>query len=191
MITIQAIRDTASIEYEYIEQLLTDAFPPEEHRDLEDQKGMTQKESIFNACVIKEDDRFIGILTYWMFDNFVYIEHFATDSQVRNGGYGSKILSLFISSLSLPLVLEVELPTNELAKRRIHFYERLGLHLIPTDYQQPPYRTGDQMLPMHLMSNGEINDEHAVQKIKEVLYSKVYQTAFYGSVEKPGCSIGS
>ena len=45
----------------------------------------------------------------------------------------------FLVFCGTPVVLEVEMPTDEMSKRRIGFYERLGFELDNQVYHQPPY----------------------------------------------------
>ena len=58
--------------------------------------------------------------------------------------------------LKHPIALEVEIPEEEMAKRRINFYQRQGFSLWEKPYQQPPYKTGDNYLPMLIMAYGDI-----------------------------------
>ncbi len=57
---------------------------------------------------------------------FYYIEHFAIDPSLRNGGYGKRVLEVdeLKKQLKGPIVLEVEEPNDEMSTRRIHFYKR-------------------------------------------------------------------
>ena len=58
-----------------------------------------------------------------------YGEHFAVDPDERGGGYGGKALRLLCEELQTPVVLEVELPFDEMSRRRIGFYQRSGFTL--------------------------------------------------------------
>ena len=76
--------------------------------------------------------------------------------------------------LQLPIVLEVERPVEEMAKRRICFYERQGFTLWKNDYYQPPYKPGDDFLPMYLMVYGDLNPEKDYEDIRHKLHTVVY-----------------
>lgn len=67
-----------------------------------------------------------------------------------------KAMTSFIALHEDPVVLEVEMPTEEMSKRRIGFYERLGFVLDHHVYFQPPYRKGEAFLEMRLMTHGEL-----------------------------------
>ena len=129
---------------------------------------------MFYNNIILENDVPIGIVSFWNFNDFYYIEHFAISPDYRNGGYGKKVLEYLNQQISAPIVLEVELPETEMSKRRINFYKRIGYKLIQEEYYQPPYRKQDNKLPMFLMvydQNQEITD---FTPIKKKLYKYVY-----------------
>ena len=174
MITIQRIKSEQTKEYKYVEDLFITAFPPEERRDLDKQKVLTDQQPLFYNNIILEEEAPIGFITYWEFPNYYYIEHFAIHPSQRNGGYGQKVLNHLHAQLNLPIVLEVERPINELSSRRIGFYERLGYKLWKQDYSQPPYREGDNFFPMYVMVYGELDEKKDYQRIKDTLYKEVY-----------------
>lgn len=78
------------------------------------------------------------------------------DANLRGGGLGSKALAQMIEHIgNRKVIFEVELPSNEIAMRRIDFYKRFNFTLWETvPYEQPPYRKEDSWLPMLLMTNG-------------------------------------
>ena len=108
------------------------------------------------------------------FDSFYYVEHFATNPALRNGGYGKRTLEYLCNYLKRPIVLEVERPVEEMAKRRISFYQRQGFTLWEKDYCQPPYKPGDDFLPMYLMVHGELDCEKDFETIKKRIHKEVY-----------------
>ena len=54
----------------------------------------------------------------------------------RNGGIGAEAMKQFLAFCGTPVVLEVEMPADEMSKRRIGFYERLGFKLDNHVYHQ-------------------------------------------------------
>ena len=73
-----------------------------------------------------------------------------------------------------PLVLEVEVPDNELAQRRIGFYRRLGFVLWDEcSYLQPPYHPDDEPLPMFLMAHGNLSTAD-FSAVRNLIYREVY-----------------
>ena len=81
---------------------------------------------LFCNNVIVEDGKPVGMISYWDMGDFYYIEHFAIDPSLRNGGYGKRVLESIQTKLQGPIVLEVEEPTEEMRIRRINFYKRLN-----------------------------------------------------------------
>ena len=173
MIELKEIQSTNK-HYTFIEELMTTSFPEQERRNKEDQRTCTDFNSHFHCNIIKTNGIPIGLITYWDFDNFTYIEHFAIHPSVRNKGYGKQVLAIIKAQNQKPIVLEAEEPINELSIRRIAFYQRQGFILHNQPYLQPPYREGDKWFPLKLMSYGNIDMERMFNTIKEQIYREVY-----------------
>ncbi len=174
MIQLQPIR-TDSPWYPFLENLLVFSFPPEEYRELAEWRTFTDHTPHFHNHVILDEEKPVGLLTYWEFDTFYYIEHFAIHPDCRNGGYGGKVLQHLFTLLHRPIILEVEFPTGKLEQRRIGFYERQGFILWQAPYLQPPYRPGGEPLPMRLMVHGDWTEEQGFETAKTCIYRDVYQ----------------
>ena len=154
MIRFQTISTSDVQHYQFMENLLIAAFPPEEYRELKELREYTDRTGDFN--------------------DFYYVEHFAIDPTLRNGGYGKKTLDYLCKELDRPIVLEVEMPVEEMAKRRINFYQRQGFVLWEKEYKQPPYKPGDDFLPMYLMVFGNLQCEQDFEMIKNKIHKEVY-----------------
>ena len=174
MIQFKRIHTTDKEQYEFMENLLQAAFPKEEYRELDQLREYTDTKSLFVNNIILEENQPIGFITFWNFGNFHYVEHFAIDPNLRNGGYGKKVMAGLSELISTPIVLEVERPIEEMAERRINFYKRQGYELWHNDYQQPPYRAGDDFLPMYLMVHGNLSSEKDYETVKDTIYKEVY-----------------
>ncbi|MDL2265293.1 GNAT family N-acetyltransferase [Parabacteroides sp. OttesenSCG-928-G07] len=160
---------------EKIKNTYENSFPEVERRDFQLVKELIDYSPLFKAYAFIKEHDYIGFLTAWYFDEFRYIEHFAIDSTIRNGGIGGKALAAFITQDDLPIILEVELPEDEMSRRRIGFYERFGFKLNSDVYYQPPYRKGEEKLEMRLMSLGDIDQgKDAFEKMKGLIYTHVY-----------------
>lgn len=168
-------KDTAH--YAFVESVMLAAFPAQERRDTPEQRAYSDNNPLFFNNIILEGGTPAGMISYWNFGDFGYIEHFAIAPALRNGGYGRRALEKMKELLKgMPIVLEVEEPTDEMSARRIGFYRRLGFVLHEKPYMQPPYRKGDAGLPMFLMSCGEWDMEHEFERIKATIYRNVYGT---------------
>lgn len=173
-IVLKEVRDTQAPEIRQVKQTYESAFPKEERRDFELVKAILNSDSRFHLRVLFRDSRYAGFITDWDFGEFHYAEHFAVDASQRNGGIGSQALKAYLASLNKPVVLEVELPNDDLSRRRIGFYERLGFQLDTHTYFQPPYRQGDAELEMRLMSYGPLHLEKNFEQVKQTLHKEVY-----------------
>lgn len=177
MIRLQRISTADKSLYQYMEQLITTAFPPEEHRPLEDLRVYTDTKPHFHNNIIFHHDTPVGFITYWDFDKYYYVEHFAIDPSQRNGGHGKNVLNQLCQLLQQPIVLEVETPEEEIAQRRINFYTRQGFVLWDKPYLQPPYRPEDDYLPMLLMAHGDLTCDRDFETVKKDIYREVYNVA--------------
>lgn len=165
---------STSPDYGFCEQLYVDAFPPTERRTNKEQRRIIDQESRFFFCAIRKEEKTVGFLSYWNFDTFIYIEHFAIDASLRGQNIGSRLLQDFHNNMTLPIILEVERPETPIARRRIHFYERCGYTLWQSDYIQPPYQAGYASLPLYLMCHGDLTEAKDFDHIRQTLYKEVY-----------------
>lgn len=117
-----------------------------------------------------------GFVAYWDLEAFVFVEYLATSPEHRSQGLGGKTLAALIArSGNKPLVLEVEPPLTQTARSRISFYLRNGFELWEKPaYEQPPYRNIRPAVPMKLMTFGNINLEKDFEKVKNRIYTQVY-----------------
>ena len=174
MIEIRSITTADTVLYQYMEELLQSSFPKEEYRELDELRNYTDHKQKFVNNIIIDDNIPVGLLTYWDMGDFLYLEHFAIEPTKRSVGYGKKTMELFCSCNNKAIVLEVEKPEEEMAIRRIGFYERLGYALWDNEYEQPPYRKGEDFLPMNIMAYGNIDKGKDFEKVKEIIYKEVY-----------------
>lgn len=164
-----------SKELSFIENLYIESFPLSERRPVEKMIDFYKGEKPFIIAITMEDDQIVGFLTYWDLDLFIFAEHFAISPEFRNGGYGRKVMDLFIKDMPKPIILEVELPTTILSERRIGFYQRIGFKLWENvQYQQPAYLKDGIAIPMKLMTYGNINIEKDLIEIRSKIYKVVY-----------------
>ncbi|MBR6441267.1 MAG: GNAT family N-acetyltransferase [Bacteroidales bacterium] len=155
----------------FAQELFEEAFPEQErppfsilrHRDA----------GKFHFLVAENGDDPVGILTYWTFEDLVYVEHFAIAEELRNQGLGKAVFLNFLSQQTEQVVLEVELPNTEEADHRVEFYASMGFFQNSQSYIQPPYREGGKEVPMIIMSKYELDDDE-FDEIKTLLYREVY-----------------
>ena len=103
-----------------------------------------------------------------------FIEHFAISPSMRCKGLGSKMLKEFISSQDLPIILEVELPEDEISLKRIKFYEKNRFKLNTYKYFQMPLRKSFLPKEMYLMSYPKSIAPEMFKEFQSAIYKTVY-----------------
>lgn len=171
---ITEIHTTDITTFSFMEKVLTESFPPNEYRDLKDLRHYSDHNTLFHASIIHEKEKLVGLINYWDFANFCYIEHFAIENSMRSRGYGAFSLFLLKKIINKPIILEVELPLKEQAIKRIKFYRRQGFELWNNYYEQPPYRSNEKSYPMLLMAYGDIDKAEQFKHIRNTIYKEVY-----------------
>lgn len=174
-IEFQKVSNAASPLFVAMCELYQTAFPAVERRSLQALKQNFELEKRFLVVAFLHNGEFAGFFNYWLFANFVYVEHFAVDSNLRGQHIGSKAMQMFLQMHNCPIVFEVEMPENHIATRRIAFYERLNCKLLSKQYAQPPYDGAGEFLPMLLMTNNYNYADKHFAEIKTTLYSEVYK----------------
>lgn len=164
-----------SPEYPFCERLYQTAFPSTERRNTALQRKVTDTTENFHFHALSVNGKTVGFLTFWEFPRFIYIEHFAIDATMRGQHIGQTVMEHFHKTTPKPIILEVERPDTDIARRRIGFYERCGYTLWRNDYLQPPYQEGQDFLPLYLMCNScTLQADTDFETIKTTLYTHVY-----------------
>lgn len=79
-------------DFDQVYTLMEESFPKDEYRDYQKQKELFQNPEY---QILIEKSRVPGnqsIFAAWEFETFIYVEHFAVNPVLRNGGVGSKML---------------------------------------------------------------------------------------------------
>ncbi|WNS41434.1 GNAT family N-acetyltransferase [Paenibacillus sp. MMS20-IR301] len=158
------------------------SFPVSEIRTYSGQQALLSNP---NYRVYTEKDaegRTLAFLAAWEFPALRFIEHIAVNPEIRGSGIGNKLMNSYLQCSDKPVLLEVEPPDGELERRRIGFYERLGFHLNPYSYVQPPLRAGQEDLPLRIMTYPRMATLQEFRKFRDILYTEVYQVAVRGGV---------
>lgn len=155
-------------------KLYTIDFPYAERKS---KTKLTQnlKDEKFSSNYIYYENNKAGYINFWNFEDFIFIEHIAVLKQMRGTGIGTKFLTEFAKNAGKNIILEVEEATNEVAAKRIHFYERVGFVLSDINYAQPSYHGNGEPVPMKLMTYGEKVDEKTLKGYIKQIYKKVYE----------------
>ena len=174
MLHLHPIKNQASPYWDSLVRVYQTSFPIDEQRPIESIARLIEYNIRFVAyALLDTEGDFLGLLTTWHFEDFIYIEHFAIDPTLRSQGYGSEALKAFIHEHGKPLVLEAEPPTDALSIRRIKFYERIGLTLYDFPYMQPAYTEDSNPVELRLM--GTLDTEATpLTLVSDILQREVY-----------------
>jgi len=153
-------------------KLYRESFPPEERRDEFQLRKMTAIPEM-NLSAILNKQELLGFIIFWDFSTFRIIEHFSIFPLLRGKNIGAKVLNLLSDSKS-KILLETEKPVDESGERRNAFYFRNGFHILDIDYFQPPYRKGEDLIPMYLLSDSQEWEEHELKMAVKLFQEKVY-----------------
>ena len=149
------------------------SFPDDEKRCQKDQRKLLENPK-YKIKSYYEQGVIIGFITLWSFDEYTFIEHFAINREFRGLGYGRKILEDIKTSDENNLILEVELPNDATAVRRINFYEKAGFYYNEYDYIQPPLKKDSNPIELKIMSYPRAIDQRKFEDIRRRLYIDVY-----------------
>lgn len=151
------------------------SFPVNEIRTFSGQRDLLANPNYQLFTEKDTEGRTLAFLAAWEFPELRFIEHLAVNPDIRGGGIGNKLMSRYIHCSDKPVLLEVEPPAGELEQRRIGFYERLGFHLNPYSYVQPPLRAGQADLPLLIMTYPKAVTLKEFQRFRDILYTGVYR----------------
>lgn len=162
-------------EFSVVYRIMETSFPSCERRIYKNQYDLLFDPD-YNIYIKRDSEQnIIAFLAAWEFDSFSFIEHFAVNENRRGGNIGSKMLAEFLKLQSKPVVLEVEAVQNEIAKRRINFYKRLGFCENPFGYYQPTMQKGNEQIYLKIMSYKMPLNEAEFDIIKTEIFKKVYK----------------
>ena len=161
-------------DFNQVYRIMEASFPSDEYRPYAEQKALLSN-PVYTMYVWYGEPLIKAFIAAWAFDTFAFIEHFAVNPEYRNGGIGAKMLNEVVARLGKTVCLEVEPPENEMASRRIGFYQRNNFFLSGYPYIQPPISQGKNAIPLSIMTtNGEV-DKHTFEQIKTTLYTELYK----------------
>ena len=159
-----------------VPELYEEAYPIEERTETKRLLQMIEDcpQMSFNA-IIDDNDEFAGMAVIWDLGICRYLLYLAVLKEKRNLGLGAAALSVLKGESTLPIILEVELPSDEIKQRRLGFYMRNGFH-IETDNPKilNSSHTYSSCILM-LMSSGPLVDcEQCQRKVVDVVYKGMH-----------------
>lgn len=174
MIKLIRITNPDDASLKQLVSLYEEAFPAEERRNIEQLKRLIveQPSMYFNA--VECDGELSGLFVYWDFDGFHYLEHLAVYAEMRNKKIGQQVLDYVQSHLQGIRLLEVEPTDNEMAARRVGYYERNGYRILDRTYIQPSYDGVRNSIPLWIMGNQAYENPALLAKHIHTIKEKVY-----------------
>lgn len=160
-------------------ELYTEAFPSAERRGWKIPKEVTEfalSHPDMHIRIAMEGENLAGFIIYWMLTpEVVYVEHLVVNPALRGGGLGARLLTSVLDDTGAESVLEVEPPCDELSRRRVGFYRRLGFNLhSDIDYMQPSYTPHGEECRLNLMTTPGISSAQLTEEIIPLLRRKIY-----------------
>lgn len=119
-------------------KIYNNSFPIFEQRTLENQMEALKNPDYY-CTVICDKNKLVGLLFYWQWNIYQYVEHLAIAEDLRGQNYGSRILKEFCKINKL-IILEIDPPIDDISLKRLNFYAKLGFKMQSFEHVHPPYR---------------------------------------------------
>lgn len=161
--------------FDEIFNLMKISFPENEYRTYENQKILLEKKEYKLITKENEKGEAVAFIALWSAPEFDFIEHFAVSPECRGGGVGSKMMKNLMQNTNKPIILEIEVPCDDMSIKRLRFYERLGFKLNEQEYYQLPLRENARPLKLNLMSYPEKLNDEQFESVKQHLHEKIYE----------------
>lgn len=136
--------NTSDEYYDTFREMYRDSFPVHEQRDVKQQEYAFSRHEYHLEGYVHENI-LVAFIAWWEFGDYIYIEHFAVNPNMRGRNMGSDILGNFMKTHAQKIILlEIDPPADNLSRKRLLFYQRLGFVENPYQHRHPAYRTGAQ-----------------------------------------------
>lgn len=154
MLDFYQIKDIGDRWFERYMRIYSKSFPIYEQRD------RMQHEIAFNSRYYKllcsiENDEIVSFVSFWDFEEFVYIEHLAVNDIYRGKGFGSQMLTQFEKLTQKTIILEIDPITDDLSRNRLTFYQKLGFKLCLVKHTHPPYKKSYEPHELLVLNTGD------------------------------------
>lgn len=150
------------------------SFPESERRFLPAQKAVFENPNYRLDVWFDENGAFVGLMDWWEYGGFRYVEHLAIAPEARSGGFGSKILKSWIDSSEKPVFLEIDKVRDEISQRRLNFYRRLGFVENPMEHEQPHFQGTGEKVSLRVLSYPEGMSEAEYGELLAALQKDVW-----------------
>ncbi|MCC8088571.1 MAG: GNAT family N-acetyltransferase [Rikenellaceae bacterium] len=166
------IKNTEDQYFQSAWEIYNYSFPENEKRDLEHQRiAFSSKE--YRMYGYLDGEKFVGFIGCWNFDEYLYIEHFAINREIRGGGYGSMILAELEASIDKTIILEIDEVVDEISAKRLRFYKNLGFNETGIIHDGHSYHAGDILPRLEILSYPTAINRTLYEKFNEDLRNTV------------------
>lgn len=162
-------------DFEQIYRIIDESFPDKEKRTYSDQLALLEDKHCNVFVERNKENEIITFLLVWIFNDFCFGEYLATDKRYRNLGLGGKLLNSCIKELPTPIIIEVEPPEDDIKKRRIDFYTRLGFHLNSYKHKQPALQKHTEPCELLIMSYPYPIAKKEFLRFRNEIFNTVYK----------------
>lgn len=150
-LTFSRCRDASSPLMDAAMALYRRSFPAHELRLWPDQQAV-MNDPLYHFALCLLDGALAGLILYWDFGAYIYVEHFCVEPTMRGHGLGTLILAE-LAKKGKPIILEIDPLTDDVAVRRKGFYERCGYIANGFAHVHPPYQAANHGHALIVMSH--------------------------------------
>ena len=105
---------------------LYDAAFPEYQRRSDADLAAVFRQPDYRLDAWLADGEFAAFMSWWNFPGIRYVEHLAVAPDKRSLGIGQKLLQAWLPAAETLVALEIDPVVDELTRRRLAFYQRVG-----------------------------------------------------------------
>ncbi|CAJ1825815.1 GNAT family N-acetyltransferase [Aeromonas veronii] len=174
MIESEVIREVNHPAWPLVWQIYGESFPRYEQRQSQHQP-QKMRDPRYHCQIFYQDGLLLGFIFWWACGEQVYIEHLAINPALRGRNYGSRLLAEFCERAGKTVILEIDPPEDEIAIRRLRFYQGLGFCLNDYAHLHPPYHSDYQGHALRVLSYPRLLEEEAYQRFNSMLVETVME----------------
>lgn len=159
--------------WEQVWKLYNESFPQYERRRINSHERACE-DAAYHTDIAIENGNLLALIFYWEYPGTAYVEHVAVNPAMRGNNVGSTLMREFMERYKdSTVILEIDPPVDEISKRRLGFYERLGFKDTGFSYQHPSYTKNGTPHHLNILSWPEAVSEHEFERFKEFMFKKV------------------
>lgn len=132
------IKNTKDKWYSPFREIYAISFPIFEQRNAK-QQAEAFRDNRYHLLAWIEDEKLLSFISYWNFEDYIYIEHLAVNPEFRGQNIGSRMLDTFAEGVKKTIILEIDPPIDEISKKRLAFYKNLGYKQNKYKHAHPAY----------------------------------------------------